>query len=235
MGAPPGRADELFAFPAPPTETAPRTPDSVEIDRNGRVVVLRIPTLGPPTADHPALVLSPDQSPTPLAPWSTLAPAAAPECRDHAGYRAVVMTSQPWVRVGRVADYDYHDEQVLALQVSWSRERVCLEAAEVPVLQRPDEDPGSYLVARLGQKPSAGRIFVGEGFELWQPFECELEWERYRRAALPKKYGRNSRGRSRGPVSPVAGSTRLWVFQNRTRSSRIEGATAATAASALAV
>ncbi len=101
--------------------------------------------------------------------------ATAPECRDHPGTRAVVLTNQLWLRVGEATEYEDDGECLLALLVTWSRERVCLEAAEVPMARRTDDDLGSYVVVRLGGKPSAGRVFVGEGLELRQSLDCELE------------------------------------------------------------
>ena len=61
-------------------------------------------------------------------------------------------------------------------QVTWSHERICLEAAELPCEPYADApDPRfGYVVVRFGQKASAGKVCVGYGLEIRQPLTCWL-------------------------------------------------------------
>ena len=168
------RAQPVFALPASLSGSVPVTPDALAVGPGGRLAVIRIPTLGPPTAQYPALLLRPDAPPVALAPWSTLAVEGSPECQGEEGYRAVVLTPSQWMHLG--SRFEYEGERLGAFSVRWNDQRVCLEAVELPASYGSnDGDYYSYVVARFGDKPSAGRVFVGEGLEIREPLACKFK------------------------------------------------------------
>jgi hypothetical protein len=173
----PGRADELFSLPpSAERELEPQTTDSLAIADDGKLSVLRVLSRGAPTAHHPALLLSPGAAPTALAPWSTLEDASSAACSSmQGGVHAVVVSREPWVRLGTFPA-DGSDRLSIA-KVRWSRERVCLDALEVPAVVH-DLPEGtqveSYVAARFGKDASAGHVMIAAGAELREPRSCTL-------------------------------------------------------------
>jgi len=181
----------IFDVPAPPRpELYPANPDAIAIGPKNEVALLRTPSGDePPTDSSPALLYQHGQPPTPLAAWSTLLPADDPACKsDASGFRAIVHTVKPWVRVP--AELAQPEARMLA-RVKWSTTRVCLEAVEVRtpdvrvnVMQRGD-DPNdktystpinveTWTVARFVGGAAAVRAGVVPGFEWRQGMSCAL-------------------------------------------------------------
>lgn len=170
-----GRAFRRLVIPGPPgADTLPS--DALGVAPGGALAVLRLPrTWAPPSADDPALLLAAGSPPAPLAPWSTLTPASAPECGDPAGsWRAIVQVPLAWVDVrGTLAPAERHP---MAAVVRWSRERVCLEALELvldPVAVN-DAAVQPWVVATFGARPRAAVAGRELGVEVHQEVECAL-------------------------------------------------------------
>jgi hypothetical protein len=169
-----GRVERRFAAGPPPDADVPLTPDALAVGASGELAMIRVTTRAPPSADAPALLLRPNAVPAALAPWSTLAVAGAPECEGMKGYRAVIATAEPWLRLGADDDLDTH--RVGFALVRWSSERVCLDAIEVPA-HAFDLDIGtveSYVAARFGKDGGAAHLFVAEGATLLEPRTCTI-------------------------------------------------------------
>lgn len=169
---------DLHQIPAPPTvNDYPANPDAVLIGPGGAVGVLRTPSgTSPPTAQDPALLFLMTGPPIALAPWSTLTLAEDPACRaDTGGFRGIVQTTQPWMRV-RVGGASPEPAGAMYARVRWSKARVCLEAIELRSSPQPGlGDTGeSWLVARFAGAPLAGIVGVALGGEIRQPLSCAL-------------------------------------------------------------
>jgi len=169
---------DIHAIPAPPTvNDYPANPDAVMIGPGGAVGILRTASgTSPPTAQDPALLFGMAGPPIPLAPWSTLTLAEDPACRaDTGGFRGILQTTRPWVRV-RVGGVSPDPDGAMFARVRWSKERVCLEAIEVRSTPQPGlGDTGeSWLVARFAGAPLAGVVGVALGSEIRQPVSCAL-------------------------------------------------------------
>jgi hypothetical protein len=180
----------LFDVPAPPRpELYPANPDAVAIGPKGEVALLRTPSGEEPATDSsPALLYLHGQPPTPLAAWSTLTLADDPACKSDPGFRAIVHTVKPWVRLP--PELTQADARMVA-RVKWSATRVCLEAVEVrtpdvkvTAMQRGD-DPNektystpvtveTWAVARFAGGASAVRVGVVPGVEWRQGMSCTL-------------------------------------------------------------
>lgn len=175
-----GRTSDVFQVAALASSAGS---DTVAVGPNRELVVLRVRTDAPPTADQPAVVLRPGKPPLPLAAWSTLTDGSAPDCESVGGYRAVVATRGRWLSVAARGSDTSFDERPTLLLVRWSESRVCLDAAEVPYLSH--ELPNgtsaeSVLVARLraaggkGAAGAGGQLLVAEGAELREKRRCTL-------------------------------------------------------------
>jgi hypothetical protein len=113
----------------------------------------------------------------PLAPWSTLTSAEDEACKsDVGGYRAIVQTVAPWIRlVGSEPEPD--DDAPMLARVHWSEKRVCLEAVELRAADTPiggDVSIETWMVAHLTSPVSAGKVAVVPGTEVRQAMTCAL-------------------------------------------------------------
>lgn len=180
----------LFDVLAPPRpELYPANPDAIALGPKNEVALLRT-TSGeePANESAPALLYSPGQPPTPLAAWSTLTLADDPACKGDPGYRAILHTTKPWLRLP--AELMRNDARMVA-RVRWSTTRVCLEAVEVRspdahvnVTMRGDSpnektssiavDVETWTVARFAGGATAGRVGVVPGIEWRQGMSCTL-------------------------------------------------------------
>jgi hypothetical protein len=177
-----GTLTRIGGLPAPPTGYHyPANPDALAIGPQSDLWILRAPSGSePPSAEDPALLFPlAGGPPRALAPWSTLASAADPVCRDApGGYRAIVQSVRPWLRAGPSRPPDEALTPMTA-RVRWSEARVCLEAIEVPVGMA--AAPGgtsaleAVIVARFAGAAGAGEITVGLGVERRQAIACTLE------------------------------------------------------------
>jgi hypothetical protein len=167
----------MSAFP--PGSPVFVNPDSIAVGQDGSLRILRLaPGAEPPTTDDPAWLLSDDAAPVDLAPWSSLELATTPACLHGDGYRALIQTARPWVRVddstgvGRAAG--------MTALVRWSTERVCLEAIEVGFgelgqtkLERPVQ---VMAVARfVGKGVGSGLLGAESTSTVREPATCELD------------------------------------------------------------
>jgi hypothetical protein len=174
-----GGISPIDRLAAPPSsDLYPANPDALALGPQGALALIRMPSAAePPSLNDPALLLPlGGGAPTALAPWSTLISADDPACRgDASGYRALIHTSAPWVRV-RGAPTGRELTGVMSARVRWGVSRVCLEAIEVPEgvrSQRSGEELETAIVARfLGG--GAGRVAYAPGTELHQPMSCSL-------------------------------------------------------------
>jgi hypothetical protein len=162
-------------------ELAQASPDALAVGPGGSLAVLATPSgAEPPTAGDPAILFPlPSGSPVILAPWSTLTAADDPAClADLAGYRAIVQTAGPWVRVRPSAPAHTPLIAAMTARVRWSASRVCLEAIEIPDGSRnvrAGEDLETVVVARFsGKQRAAARVGHVPGVEVWQPLSCAL-------------------------------------------------------------
>jgi len=172
----PGRTDELFTIPAPPDSTlAALTPDTIAVDDDGKIGIIRVLSSTAPTVAAPALLLTAGASPVALAPWSTATDARAPECATSGGFHAVVTTREPWFRFG--APPTDGQQHITIAKVRWGRDRVCVEAIETSAVTH-DLPEGltveSYVAAKFTKDASAGHVMVAEGAELREPRTCSL-------------------------------------------------------------
>ncbi|MFO0762738.1 MAG: hypothetical protein U0359_40250, partial [Byssovorax sp.] len=166
--------------PAPPSsDLSPGNPDALGVGPQGALVVIRMPSgEEPPSERDPALLLPlGGGAPMPLAPWSTLVLADDPACKgDPSGYRALLHTTAPWVRV-RGAPTGRELAGIMSARVRWGTSRICLEAIEVPEAiraQRSGDELETTIVARFAGGASAGRVGFAPGLELHQPVSCTL-------------------------------------------------------------
>lgn len=169
-----GRAERMFGVPFPPAAAVPPAPDALAIGPDGKLALIRVPSLHPPTADQPALLLRPQAPPTALAPWSTLAAAGTPACEGMTGHRAVVVMAEPWLTLGSAEATGA--SLVGFAQVRWNAERVCLDAVELPAHSFNLEIGAidSYMAVRFGKNAGAGHMFTAEGATLFEPRSCTL-------------------------------------------------------------
>jgi hypothetical protein len=156
-------------YPHPPGMHIFEDPDSIAVDKDGNVGVLRVPSgFEPSSADDPAWLLTKDAPPVELAPWSTLEVASSPACsKSQEGYRAIVQTSLPWMAVQ--GSFGFRRTPGMTALVRWSPARVCLEAVEVGYREIEDESSPTYglkvmAVARF-VGAAAGGGFVGTSAE----------------------------------------------------------------------
>ncbi len=170
---------ELFEAPSPPAPALyPANVDAVAMGPRGDVALIRTASGGdPPTAADPAILLVPGASPAALAPWSTLTSADDDACKaDTTGYRALIQTVAPWVRLAGTEPEPDDDAPMLA-RVRWSDKRVCLEAIE---LRTADTAIGgdvmieTWMVAHLTAPATAGKVAVVPGTEMRQAMTCAL-------------------------------------------------------------
>jgi hypothetical protein len=167
-------------LPAPPSaDLYPENPDALAVGPQGALAVLRLPSASDPaSAGDPALLLPLGGGPPlALAPWSTLLSADDPACRgDASGYRALIHTASPWLRL-RGAPTARDPVGVMSARVRWGASRVCLEALELPEAVRPlrtGEELETEIVVRFVGPGGAGRVAFAPGAELHQPLSCTL-------------------------------------------------------------
>jgi hypothetical protein len=180
-----GKARRLFQIPNLDPALYPANPDALALGPHGALAVLRTRSgSDPATNAEPALLLDERGAPTPLAPWSRLFAADAPECKAAPNdYRAVLQTSSAWLRVVNgnlpIGD-DAVDAGMFAL-VRVNPDRLCLEALELEQepIQRTNDEFSTRLSARfVGAGRGATRVGFEPGFELRQPLDCALSGPR---------------------------------------------------------
>lgn len=171
---------ELQESSSPPAISA--NPDALALGPQKTLAILRTPSGSlPASALDPALLLpvqpqTPSNSPTPLAAWSTITPADDAACKqDMRAFRSIINTNAPWLRVRGGGAVD--GVPLMSARVSWSAERVCLEALEIP--ERTSDLPSgaraeTTIVAQFLPKRLASRGFVARGAEMNQPLSCAL-------------------------------------------------------------
>lgn len=182
---------DVFDLPAPATaELYPANPDALAVGPRGELGVLRIPSGGTPaSATDPALLVTSGSPATPLASWSTLLAADDPACRaDPGGWRAIVQTVRPWVKISGGGMHAEEDSPSFA-RVRWSQARVCVEAIEVRVADMKTVarelsndgttsasplDVESWVIARFTGAPLASRVGVRVGNDVHQALECTV-------------------------------------------------------------
>lgn len=182
---------DLFELPAPVSATLyPANPDALAVGPRGELGVLRTPSGGTPASvTDPALLLIPGSAAVPLASWSTLVSSDDPACRaDPGGWRAIVQTVRPWVKIGGGGMHAEEDTPSFA-RVRWSQTRVCVEAIEVRVADvktiarevssdrttwTSPRDVESWVIARFTGAPSASRVAVSVGSEVRNALECTV-------------------------------------------------------------
>jgi hypothetical protein len=135
-------------------------PDAIAVGGDGKLRVLRLPPgSDPPTADNPAWLLADDTAPLELAPWSTLQVASSAACAGGDGFRAVIQTQRPWLRLDGA-----NSRSSMTALVRWSTERVCLEAVELGYRNIPTDgspQPLTVLAVARFVGPDAVAAFVG--------------------------------------------------------------------------
>ncbi len=164
-------------------------PDAIAVGADGKVAVLRLPSVEPATVDDPAWLLTPDAPPVELAPWSTLESATSSAClRPSDAFRVLVQTPVPWVTMD--GSLGFRRQPGMTALVRWGRDRVCLEAVELGDREIEDEAEGQYgvqvmAVARFtGAGAGAGLVGMSRSEAYRAAATCTLE-----------------------PVAPDAGST----------------------------
>jgi hypothetical protein len=172
-----GSTTRLFQVPANlGTANVQAHPDALAITPQGEVAVLRFSGSDAPNAEYPVLVYRPGKAPEALAPFASLGAAGSPGCATPSGYRAIVLANQSWLKLLRGAGQTIDDDWGLTALVSWSAERVCVEALELADASFVVGDQAllTRVAAVFGPKPSAVRLGFGPGVELRQPLTCEL-------------------------------------------------------------
>ncbi len=138
----------------------------------------------PASASEPMVLIDERGEITPLAPWSKLFRADAPECKRAANdYRAVLQTASAWLEV---EPYTHENTNAAHLEelaprlpspstrgmvalIRVNPERVCLEAVEVPI------DADMRVVARfIGAGAGAGSMGVDADSSFRQDLDCAL-------------------------------------------------------------
>ena len=141
--------------------------DAIAVRPDGRLAILRLPSVAPATVDDPAWLLTPGGPPVELAPWSAIEPATSPACAPAAmgsdAVRALIQTAAPWIDVEGARGF-WRRPGTTAI-VRWGREHVCLEAVEGgyrQINQPGDPRYGAQVmaVARF-TGADAGAAFVG--------------------------------------------------------------------------
>ncbi len=175
----PSGVSDGFEVPAPPQGSLyPANVDALAVGPGGELGLLRTPSgADPPTAADPALLMIPGAAPVALAPWSTLTSAEDPACRaDASGFRAVVQTAGPWIRLVGAEPTPDEDAPMLA-RVRWSRQRVCLDAVELRAADTAvssDSLVETWAVVRLAPPGAAAKVVMVPGNEIRQPLACAL-------------------------------------------------------------
>jgi hypothetical protein len=169
----PAGRHRLFSLPALAPTLYPENPDALALGPGGALGVLRTRSGAEPASQaEPMLLLDEHGAITPLAPWSRLFLAAAPECKPAPNdYRALLQTSRPWLAlVDDLADGAERFGMFALIRVN--PDRVCLEAVE---LAEGQDTYGLHLAARfVGNARGAARLAFGPGRELRQRLACSL-------------------------------------------------------------
>ncbi len=179
-----------FSIDAPPSaELYPANVDALAVGPRGELAILRTPSGSePPSALDPAVLVMPNASAVPLAPWSTVVSADDPTCKsDAGGWRATVQAVAPWLRLAGGSDFASPPDATMLARVRWSDQRVCLEGVEVRAADVSGAAPSTsqygsvwdqaletWVVARFAGGASAGRVLVVPGAELRQPLDCAI-------------------------------------------------------------
>jgi hypothetical protein len=156
-------------------------PDALAVGPKSELAILRTPSgSDPPSEYDPAYLVQQGAPPIQLAPWSTVKFADDPACKaEPGGYRAVVQSIGPWVRVS-TPEMKVEDAGAI-VRVRWTEKRVCLEGFEVKLPSVTQRTPtmgtlvtvtvGTWLV---GKGSSFARVGTADGIEWRQPLECTV-------------------------------------------------------------
>ena len=175
----PAGVTDAFDVPPPPVaQLYPANADALFVGPRGELGIVRTPSGGdPPTSLDPALLMVQGAPTVALAPWSTLTSAEDDACKNDAGgYRGVIQAVEPWVRLVGTEPMPDEDAPMTA-RVKWSTQRVCLEAIELRAADSAvsgDSSLETWMIARMVQPSSAGRLAIVPGTELRQPMQCSL-------------------------------------------------------------
>ena len=157
------------------------TADALALDPLGDFAVLRF-TSGEeaPNESYPVLAYRPGREPEVLAPFSSVVAASDPACSASAGYRAIVLGRQGWLKVTRYSQGEIGDDWGFSAIVRWSADRVCLEALETAdsSFSVGDQALPTRIVATFSANQRASRQGFAPGIELLQPLHCRLERSR---------------------------------------------------------
>lgn len=174
-------ASDLFDVSPTANETYyPANPDALAVGPKGDLAVLRTPSGSDPASTFdPAFLIVQGTPPAPLAPWSAITFADDPSCKaEPGGYRAVLQTVGPWVRV-TTPELRVESAPMIA-RVRWTTNRVCLEGfeAKLPsVSLRVDVgggDPVNVATWLVAKGSTFARVGVSEGIEWRQMLECSV-------------------------------------------------------------
>ncbi|MEO8902234.1 MAG: hypothetical protein ABI488_10150 [Polyangiaceae bacterium] len=176
-----GKARLLFRVSGTTDRLYPGNSDALAISATGNVAVLRTPSAAEPASSaDPALLIQQDGSITPLAPWSHVLLANAPECKPApSDYRSLLQTSRAWLHLvegGQPVADEQLDYGMFAI-VRVNAERVCLEAVELadaPFEVRDNAFATRVSARFVGARPGAARLGFEPGFEFRQPVSCTL-------------------------------------------------------------
>ena len=165
-------ARTLFDLPARATRrSCPANRDALAVAEDGSLAVLRMPSAEPPSADDPALLLSPGKHPAALGAWSTLTPCAP----DAKGARALVVVARSWVKLDAPGFEPAENELTLGV-LRFDSARICAEtlAVAAPSINIADRDFATVVVARFGATPRADRRGYALGAEHAEDLSCQL-------------------------------------------------------------
>jgi len=179
-----GVMTDLFDVVSTANETYyPANPDALALGPKGELAILRTPSgSDPASALDPAFVVRQAAPPAPLAPWSELKLADDPACKaDKDGWRAVIQTVGPWIRLANPELRVVEDAPMFA-RVRWSAKRVCLEGFEIrlpPASVQPAGGPGTnepttFATWLVAKGSTFARVGIAEGVEWRQPLECSV-------------------------------------------------------------
>lgn len=172
---------DLFDVSPTANETYyPANPDALAVGPKGGLAILRTPSGSDPASTlDPAFLIVQGMPPSPLSPWSELKFADDPICKaEQGGYRAVLQTVAPWVRV-TTPELRVEDAPMIA-RVRWSAKRLCLEGFEVKLpavsmrITGVGGEPVTFATWLVAKGSTFARVGVTEGIEWRQSLECTV-------------------------------------------------------------
>jgi hypothetical protein len=147
---------------------------ALAVASDGRIGVIGfVDTERPPSPDTPAWLVVRGESPRELAPWESLVPGDADECRESAGlFSAILSLPGGWLDLHDSLDLPRASRPLLA-QVRWGEARVCLDAVEMAVGD--PQDTTATVIARFAPERAAGRVArLGSREQTGQALRCTL-------------------------------------------------------------